>query len=93
MLFRYIILCFFSVQPLSAQQSLNTYLESAGKTAQISVIIQDLHGKILYEQNSQNKIPSASVIKIPILFTLFSQVEEGKIQLDEQHQLTHDDIA
>ncbi|HSJ67221.1 MAG TPA: serine hydrolase [Anditalea sp.] len=93
MLLRFIILLFIIGKPVSAQYNLQHYLESIENKAKVSLIIQDLQGKILYEQNSLSKIPSASIIKIPILFTLFSQVEEGKIQLEEKHQLIQDDIV
>lgn len=93
MLFRSAFLLFFISNYVSAQHNLDQYLESIEKKAKVSLIIQDLQGNILHERNSQSIIPSASIIKIPILFTLFSQVEDGKIQLNDQYQLTHDDVV
>jgi len=93
MLLRYAIFFFILSSPLSAQQDIKSYLDKVGKSANVSLIIQDLQGDILYEQNSQSQIPSASIIKIPILYQLFSQIEDGKVRLDELHKLTENDIV
>jgi len=91
MLLRYFLFFIFISSQASAQHDLDKYIDSVGRTAKVSLIVQNLEGNILYELNSHSKIPSASIIKIPILFQLFSQIEEGKTRLDELHKLTADD--
>jgi len=77
----------------SAQQGLDMYIDSIEKTAKVSLIVHNLEGQVLYEQNSTSKIPSASIIKIPILIQLFSQLEDGKVSLAEQYKITAEDIV
>lgn len=74
-------------------QDLTAYLDSAGKSAKISLLIHDTEGRELYGQGSQSKIPSASIIKIPILFTLLHHVEEGNVSLDEKFALTEEETV
>ena len=91
--FRFFLILFLLSSPVWGQEELKAYLDSVKNNAKISLIIQDLDGTQLYMQGSHHKVPSASIIKIPILYTLFSQAEEGKVSLEEQFVLTQEDIV
>ncbi len=41
-------------------------------------------GSVLYEHDTDSPYPSASVIKIPLLMTLYADVAEGRLSLDER---------
>ena len=46
-----------------------------------------------YYVRGDERFPSASVFKVPVLVTLFDLVEKGKISLDDKITLTEDKIA
>lgn len=72
---------------------LDKYIEQLKSSVEISLLAQDENGKILYELNSNKKVPSASIIKIPILTTLFEETDKGKILLQEKYLFKKEDIA
>lgn len=75
------------------QNFLETYLESLPASLVVSFHIQDKNGVILASQNSDKMIPSASIIKIPILIELMRQVEDGRLSLDQEVMLTEADVV
>lgn len=79
----------------SCQQKnrLETYLESLPASLVISFHIQDKNGEILASQNAVRQIPSASIIKIPILIELMRQVEAGRLSLDQEIMMTEEDVV
>ncbi len=50
--------------------------------AAVFVAIED--GSVLYERDADAPYPSASVIKIPLLMTLYADVAEGRLSLDDR---------
>ncbi len=50
--------------------------------AGIFVALED--GSVRYEHDADSAYPSASVIKIPLLMTLYADVAEGRLSLDER---------
>lgn len=80
-----------SAQSVSGQQLLKEYLASLDSTIELSCIIQDKEGKVLSKLNADKKIPSASIIKIPLLIYLMQNVEEGKVKLSDSYQLKEAD--
>ncbi|WP_162418012.1 serine hydrolase [Cyclobacterium roseum] len=58
------------VSTTKAQNPLLDYLESLDPECTISYLIQDETGKLLAQRQPDKQIPSASIIKIPILLTL-----------------------
>ncbi len=85
----------FSVNKYYSQSliELDDYINKIKDSVEISLLAQDENGKILYEVNSNKKVPSASIIKIPILISLFEEVEKGNISLQEKYLFTKEDIA
>ncbi|WP_339712102.1 serine hydrolase [Cyclobacterium amurskyense] len=80
-----------SAQSVSGQQLLKEYLASLDSTIELSYIIQDKEGKVLSKLNANKKIPSASIIKIPLLIYFMQNVEEGKVKLSDSYQLKEAD--
>ncbi|MDF1612806.1 MAG: serine hydrolase [Stygiobacter sp.] len=89
------LLMIFSVNKYYSQSliELDDYINKIKDSVEISLLAQDENGKILYEVNSNKKVPSASIIKIPILISLFEEVEKGNISLQEKYLFTKEDIA
>ena len=53
----------------------------------IGFYIEDLTTGITHEHNADQRFPTASVCKIPVMIELFRQVEVGILSLDERHRL------
>ena len=53
----------------------------------IGFYIEDLTTGITHEHNTDQRFPTASVCKIPVMIELFRQVELGCLSLDERHRL------
>ena len=53
----------------------------------IGFYIEDLTTGITHEHNADQRFPTASVCKIPVMIELFRQVEIGTLSLDEHHRL------
>ena len=49
--------------------------------------VEDLGTGQTYGCNAEQRFPTASVCKIPVMVELFRQVEEGKLSLDERRRL------
>src|SRR5439155_20754232 len=48
------------------------------------LIALDADGRTLYERDADGAYPAASVIKIPILMTVYADAAEGRLSLDER---------
>ncbi|WP_048642722.1 serine hydrolase [Cyclobacterium amurskyense] len=70
---------------------LNDYLLTLDGSVELSYIIQDKEGNVLSKLNADKKIPSASIIKIPLLIYFMQNVEEGKVKLSDSYQLKEAD--
>jgi beta-lactamase class A len=83
------------LNPINAQSidELNQYLQSVKDSVEISFIAQDIKGEILAAENQIKKIPSASMIKIPILITLFEERDKNNISFDETYKIKPEDIV
>lgn len=77
---------------LQAQQNdpLENYLENIGEM-NVSLLLQDEKGAILFQHNPYKKVPSASIIKVPILMVLYEQVESGAFFLEKEYVLREED--
>lgn len=52
-------------------------------TAPSAIIVEASTGKVLYEKNSQEVRPCASITKVMTLLLVFEAIEDGKISLDD----------
>ena len=48
------------------------------------LIVLDAKGTVLYERDADDAYPAASVIKIPILMTVYADAAQGRLPLDER---------
>ena len=79
---------------LSAAQSseLIHYLGTLERL-QVSIIVEDKDGLVIFEHNAHKVVPSASVIKIPILVELMVQAQALEINLEDEYLLKEEDIV
>lgn len=72
---------------------LEIFLESLPTSLVVSFHIQDEKGEVLASQNPERQIPSASIIKIPILIELMRQVEAGTLTLEQELAMLEEDVV
>ncbi len=70
---------------------LETYLMSFSSKMRINIQVESLDGYVYFSQQPQEMVPSASVIKIPILVELMEQVKAGHFQLEDKYILADSD--
>jgi beta-lactamase class A len=71
--------------------ALEEYLKGLPSEIKVTVLAQDESGKVLYANQEDGPVLSASIIKLPILLELFFQVESGHINLGETHFLKEEE--
>lgn len=90
-----IIIGLIMLAPLKAQtiDDIKEYIDSIKDSVKISFIAQNELGDILISENQIKKIPSASMIKVPILVTFFEERNKNNINLDELYKIKREDIV
>jgi len=73
----------------AAKEQLQKILEPAG--GHWAIVIEDLDGKGTLRMNPDDHFTAASVIKIPIMMTVFREVRAGKLRLDDAIPLRKED--
>jgi len=73
--------------------SLDDYFKELDPEIQVSMKLQNQWGDVLYERNSQKIVPSASVIKIPILLSFFSAIDQKYLKLKTKYTLQPNDLV
>lgn len=61
--------------------------------AKSAIVIDATNGNILYEKNSEQIIPPASMTKIAVMYVVFQEIEKGKISLNDVVPLPPDTWA
>ena len=56
----------------------------------IGFYLEDLKTGIVHQCNADQRFPSASICKVPIMVELFRQAEEGRLALDDRRRLRGD---
>jgi beta-lactamase class A len=85
----------FFLLPISVfgqqNEAITHYLNSLDERLEISILVQQPTGEVLFNINADKPIPSASTIKIPILMEFFNQVDAGQLYLDQTYTLEFKD--
>lgn len=68
---------------------LTDYLAKLPATFKVTMSVESIDGKVYFRQRADERVPSASVIKIPILIELMEKVKKHEINLDKVHTLTN----
>ena len=82
-----------TAQPLSDQ--LSAYLQKLPATVQVSVAVESLTGtsSTAFFYRADERTPSASLIKLPVMVEAMEWVKDGRINPDEIHILTDSEKA
>ena len=87
-----LFLLFSMVSTLSAQpltDSLTAYLQRLPSNIRVSLAVKSLTNlNVTFNHRADERVPSASVIKLPIMLETMERVHIGKLNLDEIHVLT-----
>ncbi len=75
----------------NGQDALLEYLETLAPDTELSFLIQGAEGEILAEYEPDKGVPSASIIKIPILLALLEAVENEELSLEDRYHLRNQD--
>ncbi|WLR53252.1 D-alanyl-D-alanine carboxypeptidase family protein [Bacillus tianshenii] len=70
----------FSVQPTAAKE---TKIELVDQ-AKSAILIERDSGAVLYEKNSNEKLPPASMTKIMTMILIMEAIDQGKLKMDEK---------
>ena len=70
-----------------------TYLSKLPSTYKVTMSVESMDGKVYFRHRANERVPSASVIKIPILIELMEKVKKQEIDLDKIHMLTNAEKA
>lgn len=89
----FVLLMISNIAQSQIKPALNNYLSQLPATTIVSMQVEAISGKIFFTQNAEKLIPSASIIKIPILVELMENVKVGKIKLTDEHILVTKDKA
>lgn len=63
---------------------------AAGFCGRIGFYIEDLTTGITHEHNADQRFPTASVCKVPVMIELFRQIELDHLSLEDRHRLQGD---
>ncbi len=70
--------------------SLTAYLHRLPSTVRVSMSVKSLNNtRVNFDHRADERVPSASVIKLPIMLEMMERVNIGKLNLDEIHILTN----
>ncbi|UFH55777.1 serine hydrolase [Spirosoma sp. KNUC1025] len=74
-------------QPLA--DSLNAYLRRLPPDVRVSLSTKSLTNNVTFTHRADERVPSASVIKLPIMIEVMERVKAGTFRLDAIHTLNH----
>lgn len=66
---------------------------SAGYDGQVGIYIKDLNTDRVWEHNPDQLFTAASLIKVPIMVSIFEKIKRGELSLDTRLKLTRRDRA
>ncbi len=67
--------------------NLDAYISQLPAGVRVNLQVESLKGRVYASRAADEAVPSASVIKIPILVELMEQVKAGKLDLDDTYVL------
>jgi len=68
-------------------EALHKYLADLPRSIVVKMRVESTNGAVYFEQNAADLVPSASIIKVPILVELMEQVKQNRLQLSDKHAL------
>jgi len=72
---------------------ISNYLSKLPSGIKATMAVENMKGKSYFEHRTDVKVPSASVIKVPILMSLMEKVQANEMSLSKVHRLTNAEKA
>ncbi len=69
------------------------YIAKLPSEIKVTMAVENIEGKPYFEHRTDVRVPSASVIKVPILMSLMEKVQANEMSLSEVHRLTNAEKA
>lgn len=69
------------------------YISKLPSNIKVTMAVENMEGKSYFEHRTDVKVPSASVIKVPILMSLMEKVQANEISLSKVHRLMNSEKA
>ena len=82
-----------SIEKKFDNSTVSNYLSKLPSDIKVTMAVENMYGKLFFEHRTDVKVPSASVIKVPILMSLMEKVQANEISLSIVHRLTNAEKA
>ncbi len=82
-----------SIEKKFDNSTVSNYLSKLPSDIKVTMAVENMDGKLFFENRTDVKVPSASVIKVPILMSLMEKVQANEISLSKVHRLANAEKA
>lgn len=82
-----------SIEKKFDNSTVSNYLSKLPANIKVTMAAENMDGTLFFEHRTDVKVPSASVIKVPILMSLMEKVKANQISLSKVHRLTNAEKA
>lgn len=76
---------------MAQSDELSAYLKTIPENYKVLIEVKSLDGKIIFSQNENEKVASASTIKVPIMMSVMELVAQKKWYLEDKYILQDED--
>ena len=82
-----------SIEKKFDNNPVSNYLSKLPSGIKVTMAVENMDGKLFFEYQTDIKVASASVIKVPILMSLMEKVQANEISLSKVHRLANAEKA
>lgn len=86
-----VLLFMVTINAFAQDEALEAYFNALDPDILVSVVVMDKSGEVRFGKNEKLRVPSASVIKIPILIELLQQIDEKRLRWKSKFKMTASD--
>jgi beta-lactamase class A len=76
---------------MAQSNEISVYLKNLPLDYKVLIEVKSLDGKTIFNQNENQKVASASTIKVPIMMTVMELVKQKKWSLEDKYSLKNED--
>lgn len=75
------LVCMFSIKALALDVEINNKLNEL--TAKSSILMDGTNGTVIFEKNSKDKLPIASITKVVAMIIVMDEINNNKLSMDD----------
>lgn len=79
-----LLLVMITTVPVTAEVKTNENDTELNLTAKSAIVMEASTGKVIYENNSEEAMPPASVTKVMTMLLIFEAIDQGKLNYDDE---------